>query len=295
LRQAPLTPLSNVAESRIGLQTFAKGFYVLTSEDADGWEIEPRYRLPILFSPRELTDPLVDDAGQLRYVIFACDQPLERLGGTAAERYIRQGMRSVVPVRGKDELVRGYHQAPRLLRAGRDPWYNIRTEIMRRGTYPILLPRRVFRSYLVAHNRAGVVANEDFIELRPWDGEQTVLALLAFLNSSFGEFLLRSHSFQYGGGVFNLNPGPVRDIPVLNAGALPAVGLAELAGAWIAFVADYAGGDARHALDRKVGDVLDLSSSLQQRVADGLTLLVNLTRTANHTYRKGASTHDAAE
>jgi adenine-specific DNA-methyltransferase len=286
LKEAPLTSLVNVAESRIGLQTFAKGFYILTREQADGWRIEPEYLLPLLFSPRELTDPLIDDPRQLRYVVFVCDQPLEKLGGTAAARYVRQGMRAVVGVRGKDELVRGFHQAPRLLRAGRRPWYNIRTEILRRGAYPILLPRRVFRSYLVAHNRAGVVANEDFIEVRPRAGEQAVLALLAFLNSSFGEFLLRSHSFQYGGGVFNLNPGPVRDVPVLDTGRLPAIDMAELAGAWVAFTTAYGSGGERAALDRSVGNVLALSAPLQQRVVAALGSLVELTRTANRTYRE---------
>src|SRR5205085_1180352 len=153
----PLTPLRDVARSRIGLQTFAKPFYILTRIQADGWGIEEQYRMPLVFSPRDVRAPVIEDARTIEHVVFACDRPEHAIIGSAALRYIRQGMQAVVEVRGKDELVRGFHQAPRVVRAGRRPWYNLRTAIQKRGSYALLLPRRIFENYIVIHNRARVV------------------------------------------------------------------------------------------------------------------------------------------
>ena len=149
-----------------------------------------------------------------------------------AGRYIALARQTPVEVRGKDETVEGFHRAPRLVRAGRRPWYNLRSAIEKRRPFPILLPRRVYQAYLVVHNRAGVVANEDFIELRPLDVDAWTAPFMAFLNSSIGEFLVRLHSFQYGGGVYNLNPGAVREIPVLDPAELSAAQRQRLLVAW---------------------------------------------------------------
>jgi hypothetical protein len=283
-RQAPLTSLKDVAESRIGLQTFAKPFYIMTRAQACSRGIEPEYLLPLVLSPKDVKSPVIADSAHVRHLVFACDQPEAVLRGTAAGRYISFAMRTAVRVRGRDETVQGFHQAPRLLRARRRPWYNLLTDIQRRDTYPILLPRRVFESYLVIQNRAGAVANEDFIELRPFGGETGVAPLLAFLNSSLGEFLVRSHAFQYGGGVFNLNPGAVRDIPVLDPAELADAERARLARAWDGFVADYGTAGAREKLSYEVVDVLGLSPRLHRRLEDALALFVGLARTASKTH-----------
>jgi adenine-specific DNA-methyltransferase len=283
-RDAPLTLLEHVAESRIGLQTFAKPFYILKKNVADEWSIEPEYLLPLVLSPRELKDPVLDDATRLRHRVFACDRSEAELQGSAAARYIASGMQAAVPVRGKNEIVRGFHRAPRVARAQRRPWYNLRTAIDRRGAYPILLPRRAFESYLVVHNRAGVVANEDFIELRPLAGDTWVAPLLAFMNSSFGEFLFRSHSFQYGGGVYNVNPGSVREVPVADLLESTPAMLDELAAAWAIYVRNYGAPTARQSLDKVVGDSLGIQSSLVDRVQRALSQLVDLARAATRAH-----------
>jgi adenine-specific DNA-methyltransferase len=281
---APFTALKDVAESRIGLQTFAKRFYILTRNEAERWGIEPEYLLPLVFSPRDSKAPVIRESEQVRHVVFACNRPEAELRHTVAGRYISHGMRASVQVRGKDEIVQGFHRAPRVVRARRQPWYNLRTAIERRGSYPILLPRRVFESYLVVHNLAGVIANEDFIELRPLNGEDGVAPLLAFMNSSIGEFLVRSHGFQYGGGVFNLNPGPVREIPVLDFAEISADDRATLTHAWETFVADYGRRGARHTLSHEVANVLGLSPGLLDRVEEALAQLVQLARAAHRTH-----------
>jgi hypothetical protein len=285
LSAVSLVPLRSVAQSRIGLQTFAKGFYILTKTDVAQWGIEPEYLRPLLFSPRYVRSPEILHAHQVSHVVFVCDRSESELQGTRAGSYIRRGMQTQVRVRGKDAVVEGFHLAPRLVRARRTPWYNLRTTIDRRPPFPILLPRRVFESYLVIHNRAGAVANEDFIEVRPLIGEEGVAPLLAFLNSSLGEFLMRSNAFQYGGGVFNLNPGAVRDLPVLDLNHLLATDRARLAAAWHAFVAQYGQQHARQELDVEVAECLGLPLELRGRVGEALDHLVRSTRSAGTVYR----------
>ena len=283
-RRAGLVPLAEVARSRIGLQTFAKPFFLLTREDAAKLGIEPEYLLPIIPSPKASRVPVISDAGTTTHVLFACDRPLDRLTGTNAGRYVEAAMRRPVAVRGTGSAVVGYHNAPRLVRAARQPWFNVRTAVERRGAYSIFLPRRVFKNYLVIHNAAGVVANEDFIELGPLAGLASAPPLLAYLNSSVGEFFVRSQGFQYGGGVFNLNPGRVGLIPVLNSAALSAAAGERLAGAWDAFVGRFDHPTARAVLDAAVAESLDISEDLLVRVSRALDEMVGtaLSATSNH-------------
>jgi hypothetical protein len=270
-------PLRTLAESRIGLQTFAKPFYLLTRDEAVRACIEPEYLLPLAFSPRRVHGPVLAHAHATPHVVFACDRPLHEIRESGAARHIARGMDAVVRVRGTDSAVQGYHRAPRLRRAGRDPWYNIRSEIARRGTWPILVPRRAFATFMVVHNLVGTVANEDFLEIRP--REPALLEpLLAVLNTSFGEFVIRSHAFQYGGGVFNLNPGALRNLPVPDIAHLPPPRRGELTEAWRAFAAGDGSASARLALDDRVAGVLSLPRQVRADVSQALAAFVRSAR-----------------
>lgn len=272
-------PLRTLAESRIGLQTFAKPFYLLTRDEAARKGIEPEYLLPLAFSPRGVRGPALLDPRTTTHVVFACDRPLRDLEGTGAARHVADAMQTQVRVRGTERTVHGYHQAPRLVRSGRNPWYNVMREIDRRGTWPVLVPRRAFASYLVIHNLAGAVANEDFLELRPREAS-LVEPLLAVLNASVGEFLVRSHAFQYGGGVFNLNPGALRDLPVPDLTCLAGARREALAQAWRAFVAGGGSPSVRAALDDAVASALSLPWCLQVAIRAALADLVRSARQA---------------
>ena len=285
LKEAPLTALGQVAESRIGLQTFAKSFFVLTRNEAEAAGLEDEFLLPLAFSPRSVRVPVIGDAALTPHVLFACDRDLRTIPGTSARRYILAAMETPVAVRGKDEVVMGVHQAPRLRRARRRPWYNVRTAVERRGAWPLLLPRRIFTNYVVVHNLAGVVANEDFIELKPRAGATAAAPLLAFLNSAVGEILVRSHAFQYGGGVFNLNPGSVPEIPVVDLANILPNGRAQLARAWEQFVIQSGQPDARDHLNAAVERVLGLSAVLRERLHEGHALLVDLAPAANRLHQ----------
>jgi len=284
IERTGLVPLGSVAETRIGLQTFAKSFFVLEESDILKWGIEPQYLARLVFSPRYTPSAVIRDSHSLRHFLFFCDRSLSELAGTGAAAYVTSAMEARVRVRGKDEWVDGFHRAPRLARAHRTPWYNLKSEIERRGSFPILLPRRVFKSYVVVHNVARAIPNEDFIEVRPTAGSTVEAPLLCFLNSSIGEFVVRSNGFQYGGGVFNLNPGAVRHIPVMDPSNLSSAARARLDVAWQRYAAGYGNPEARRQVDQTVAEVLGMAVDLRQQVDLSLAVLTRLSTVAGKAY-----------
>jgi uncharacterized protein YbgA (DUF1722 family) len=247
LSESPLfARLGDLAQTRIGLQTLARKFYVLSGEALDREALEREYFEPIAVSPREIPGPVLSPRARLDHFILLCREPKSKLKGTNLLRYIRGAEQSEIEVRTKHELVVGYHNLPRLQKTGRDPWYDLKTETDRRGRYPILMPRRVFRNYSVVWNKAGFIANEDFIEVKPND-KRHVVSLLALLNSSVGEFMVRSVGHVYGGGVCNLNPSDLKDLPVPNVVALEETAQKNLKAAYRKFIE--CGGQDQSPLD----------------------------------------------
>lgn len=268
-----ITELKQLAWTRIGLQTLAKRFYVLPADTAHEAHLEREYFEPMVVSPRELAGPVLTREQPLAHIALFCDKPKNQLKGTNVLDYIEAAERQIVGVRSKREEVRGYHNLPRLTRAGRKPWYNLKSEVERRGRYPILLPRRVYAKFVVAWNQGTILANEDFIEVKPhWD--EDLLPLLALLSSSFGEFMMRTLGHVYGGGVCNLNPNDVKVIPVLNLNQLSSNSLHQFAEAYSQFLA--IGGQDQTVLDRIIFGLLDLDSETRAQFYKALDELRGL-------------------
>lgn len=248
------TTLGQTSDLRIGFQSFAKSFFLLDCRRAARLQLDPAYLHPMALSPRWLPDRLTLNLSDVEGRVFwAKTYPPE---GTPASRYIQDGERTVVPVRGKGYAVTGYQNVPRLERARRKPWFNVASELERRGGARVLLPRRTFVKFQVAHNAEEVQATEHFLELRP-HADDIVLPLLVYLNSSFGELAVRLAAHQYGGGVFNLNPGQARRIclPLLENLTEAAPVLSRV---WES-VSRLPVGLARPALDAGVNEALALS------------------------------------
>jgi adenine-specific DNA-methyltransferase len=265
--------LGDLAQTRIGLQTLARKFYVLNREGIKRHGIGHEHFEPIALSPREISGPVLSRRTKLDHFVLFCREPKAKLKGTSLLTYIEEAEAAEVEVRTKNEKVVGYHRLPRLQKAGRDPWYDLKTETDRRGRYPILMPRRVFSNYAVIWNKAGFIANEDFIEISPHD-KRHVVPLLALLNSSLGEFMVRSVGHVYGGGVCNLNPGDMKDLPVLNVAALDATALERLGTAYTAFIEP--GGQGQASLDDVIFDILGYSTSKRRKFNEALDSLRRL-------------------
>jgi tRNA1(Val) A37 N6-methylase TrmN6 len=248
------TRLGELAETRIGLQTLARKFYILPESVLKEQQLERRFFEPVAVSPRELDAPVLDKTTPLENVVLLCPKHKAELRGTNVLKYIETAEQSTVEIRTLHKEAKGYNNLPRLQRAGRDPWYDLRTETNRRGRYPILLPRRVYQKFSVVWNKAAVIPNEDFLEARPRDSEHLFL-LHAVLNSSFGEFMIRSVGHIYGGGVCNLNPSDLKTLPVLNVGRLDEQARQTLTNAYNEFIA--ARGADPTILDKAMFQILD--------------------------------------
>jgi hypothetical protein len=268
-------PLAEAFRSRIGLQTFAKPFFVIPRAGAAELRLEEKYLQPLLLSPRELGDPIVPEGQPPNYFLVWCDVPKTSLRGTRLAEYIEHWERSQVTARGARGEFIGVHNLPRLQRAGRVPWYNIKSEVERRGIYPILLPRRIFDTYIVAWNQAGFVAAENFLELAP-RGDTDIEATLAMLNSSIAELIFRSNAHLYGGGVYNLNPGDIRGICLPDLGTLSPKGIQRLRQAFREYVRE--GAAAREVLDWAIGGVLELSAGAMRETQEGISAFKVLSR-----------------
>jgi adenine-specific DNA-methyltransferase len=265
--------LGDLAQTRIGLQTLARKFYILSGETLESRGLGREHFEPIALSPREILGPVLSRRVRLDHFVLLCREPKSSLKGSNLLKYIQEAEAADVEVRTKNEKVVGYHRLPRLQKAGRDPWYDLKTETDRRGRYPILMPRRVFKNYAVIWNKAGFIANEDFIEINPRD-KRHIVPLLALLNSSIGEFMIRSIGHVYGGGVCNLNPGDMKDLPVVNPAAMDATALEQLGAAYVDFIEQQA--QDRASLDEVVFTLLGYSARKRRKFYEALESLRRL-------------------
>jgi len=270
LQKPRMTTLGNLAHVSIGLQTLRREFYMFDPEKAQQYGIESRFLEPIVVSPRVAPHLIQNKDDVFNYVLY-CDLPEDKLRGTRLFDYIKLAEQQTTTPRGKRTIVKGIHNLPRIKKAGRVPWYNLKGEIERRCRGEILIPRRLYKKFLVVWNKAGVVANEDFINVHPKD-PLSVQALLAVLNSSIGELVSRVHGQLYGGGVFDLRPDDVRGLPVMNVEQLNLEEKTRLEKAYSDFVET---GD-RGPIDKVVNELLSLSEQEAERLRNEIEDLRSL-------------------
>jgi hypothetical protein len=83
-----------------------------------------------------------------------------------------------------------------------------------------------------------------------------LVPLLAILNASSTEVAVRVNAHVYGGGVYNLSPGSIGNVPVLDVRRLSPEALQRLDGAYRQFL--LARGKDRTALDAAVLESIGL-------------------------------------
>jgi hypothetical protein len=241
-----MTSLGNLVQTRIGLQSFAKMFYIISRETQQRWGLERRWLRPLIMSPKDVESPLLSAETPMRHYVLACDWSKEQLARTHLLRYIQYWETQVLNPRGLARPVVGVHNLPRLRKTRRTPWYNLLTDLTRRGTASILLPRRIYQRYQVVWNQAGWVAGENFIEMMPLS-TVPLLPFLAILNAGTTEMAVRVRAHVYGGGVYNLNPGSIEAVPVIDVRTLAEPVLQRLEEAYKQFLLSR--GKDRPALD----------------------------------------------
>lgn len=265
-----ITSLSRLADSAIGIQTLAKNFYILEESELKKLKLEESYFRRIATSPRDI--PLVIEKEEdTSYFILYCDKAKKELEGTALLNYIEKAEKKEITIRGKTEKVIGINNIPRLKKARRKPWYNLKSNLERWDRAEILLPRRTYGKYACYWNKAKVVENENFIRIYPRN-ERHILPLLAFLNSSLGEFFARIQANVYGGGVYDLKPDDVKKLRIIDLQKLREEELTELE---LGYESLLKGGN-KAKLDSTVFKILEMDNREATEVLKKLSELQNL-------------------
>jgi hypothetical protein len=281
-----MTPIANLATTRIGVQTLAKDFFVLTPDKVRETQIEPEFLEPLAQSSRCFNDPVIEVGAEPLFFTFYCSEPKSALSGTRALAYIKQGETTEVPVRGKGTTVVGYQNKERIKEEKRYRWYDLKTALERRSRAQILIPRLVYRTFTVVWNKAEFVPGELFIEFLPQKSSNIELEVyLAVLSSSVTEIMLRSSAQIYGAGTYNIAPGQIKKVPIINVEKLTAEEREQLKRAYQQYVADEK--HDRAVIDKVVYEILDFDSQTQQtlkEVLDDMHLLATSAKESGSTH-----------
>lgn len=281
-----MAPISSLAKTRIGTQTLAKEFFVLTADRARQQQIEPRFLEPLAQSSRCFNYPVIEVGTEPLFYTFYCSEPKEALAGTHALAYIQRGETAVVPVRGKGTTVIGYQNKERIKEEGRTYWYDLKTAISSRGRAEILIPRLVYRTFTVVWNRAGFVPGELFIEFIPNESSKIETEVyLAVLSSSLTEIMLRSTAQVYGAGTYNIAPGQIKNVPVLNVEKVSPGQREKLKRAYSQYLADEK--HDRAVIDKAVYEILNFDAAMQEKLKEVLEDMHLLATSA----KESGSTH----
>ncbi len=262
---ALMTPICQLADTRVGIQTLAKEFFVLTPEQANSAQIEPEFLAPLLQSPRYLNSPVVEHDAPPASYLFYCSKDHQELQGTSALKYIQLGETAEVQVRGKNISASGYQNKERIKRSHRKLWYDLKSSVERRGCAAILVPRLIYRTFSIVWNKAGFVPGELFIEFIPAKKDDLEI-YLAILTSSVTEIMLRAHAQVYGGGTYNMNPGQFKKVPIISADKLNKNQKVRLKSAYL----DYVNSERpdRSNIDENIFEILEFSAPERARILD---------------------------
>lgn len=270
-----MTSLSRLGKTSIGIQTLAKKFFILSPERARALQIEPEYLEPVALSSRYYNSPCIEPGSTPLHFLFYCAKSKAELVGTQAHRYIEQGEKDIVLIRGKDKTVVGYHNKDRIKRACRPHWYDLRSAQERRGRAEILIPRLAYRKFQIVWNRAKFVPGELFIGFTPCNERQIEYEVyLAILTSSLTELLLRVNAQLYGGGAYNISPGQIGDLPVLDATRLTKAQRETLKQIYLRYLSDTR--HDRELLDQALFDILGLDHAARHELKNTLQDLIAL-------------------
>jgi len=121
-----LVPLKNLAEIRRGYTTGINEFFYLTDDKIKHWGIEKEFIKPIVTSPKEIQEILIDPK-KLEFKVFVCHKSKKELlkeGNRQAYKYIKWGEQQVTKQKGRHK--KGgvpFPEAPSV--KGRTLWYDI--------------------------------------------------------------------------------------------------------------------------------------------------------------------------
>jgi hypothetical protein len=240
-----------IAQVRRGYTTGANEFFFLNKSKAAQWQIEDRYLVPALKSPREATS-IVLNSNDFETMLFMCHDSREQLRGTAALEYIRWGEQQ------------GYDQRPSC--RTRPRWWDVGKRAGAHVNCNYLVDRvmRCFCSpepFFVGDN-----FQEIYSDL-PWqsvavstNATLTQLMINTLGRTNFGDGLLKIHTYEVA-NLEILSPSLI-DVDV----AQQAIEQAHML---------HVEGNDRRALDAIIFDILGLTQGERDAVYEAVIDLVD--------------------
>lgn len=271
--------VKTVAHTQMGHQTLAKDFFVLNKNQLHEYNIEQEFLQPLAQSAQYLSHPIISDHHEIEFFLFYCSHSKEDLANTQALRYIEAGESAIVPIRGKNQTVVGYHNKQRIQKSSRQNWYDLRSLIEKRGRAEILLPRLFYRNFIVYWNRADYIPGELFIEFTPRNDINPEV-YLAILNSSLMEVIFRCHAQVYGGGTYNMNSGAVKNVPIINASLLTADQCSRLSHSYKEFIEDPK--LSKKPIDDVIASILRFDQDTTKQVEETRLDLIEIATATKH-------------
>lgn len=241
-----LRPLKQWASIRRGFTTGANGFFYLDQETIEKWQIESRFRRPLLKSLRGVRSLQPQAAGQMEVLVI---EPPDALAGTGAGAYVAWG----------ESL--GFHE--RSTCRSRDPWY----ALPHRDPAALVLAKGIWERHFVPLLSEPLLVDQQLYDIRLHPGVAPPVAA-ALLNSSWLALQLELQGrVNFGEGVLWLAAYEVENLLLPDPRTLEAGVASDFRQRFETLAGRPLGPDlatelersARQALDELVFDVLGLS------------------------------------
>lgn len=263
-----LVSLDTFATIRIGLQTLAEDFFVLTNTQVEELGIESEFLQPFAHSVTQFEANIIDETSQSNLFLFYCSKSEKELEGTNALAHIKKGENTEVSIRGRGEIVRGYNQKPRIQKANRPKWYDVKSSTEKRGRAPILIPRLIYYQFKVLWNSRQFVPGGAVIEVLP-NSQEHIQVLLAILNSTYAEVLIRGYAQLYGGGTYTVGINQLKKLPIPNLTQLTHEQNEKLLASYRTFLRN----GKRNEIDNVIYELLGLEPGLFESALKNLRLM----------------------
>jgi len=253
-----LVPLKTWATVRRGFTTGANHFFYLDPETVEEWEIEPRFRRPLLKSLRGVSQLRIKQQASSREV-FAIP-PTAQIAGTAAAAYVAWGERE------------GLHL--RRTCAGRRPWYILPWQ----EPSPLVMPKGIWERHLVPVLAEDLLVDQQLYQIQLAPGISPAVAA-ALLNNSWVALQMELHGrVNFGEGVLWLAGYEVENLLVPDPRYLTPAQTDRLATLFTALaqdpfvptLAEEVARPGRRALDTYLFSLLGLDPEAGEAVIAGL-------------------------
>jgi hypothetical protein len=193
-RATNLVPLRNWTAIQRGYTTGANAFFYLDAQNIDKWDIESKFRRPLLKSLRHVTHRTItaaDSNHQLLYLPADAD-----LSGTAASDYVAWGESQ------------GFHR--RTTCANRQPWYSLPDQ----GEASLLLAKGIWQRHFAPLLLQNLLVDQQLYRLRLAGGISPIAAA-AIINSAWLALQLELYGrVNFGEGVLWLAAYELLDLRV---------------------------------------------------------------------------------